>query len=103
MASQAARRMGCGVSKSGSPRAKLLISRPWRRNSAARSEAALLGEGLMRSTRAAIRDGFMASCPVRTHGRDKGARARVSWLIEEFLGRRAFHHAAAIQHDDAVR
>jgi hypothetical protein len=45
--------MGSGVSKSGSPSAKLMMSRPWRRSSAARSEAALLGEGLMRSTRAA--------------------------------------------------
>src|SRR5476649_2178142 len=56
MASAAARRMCAGVGKSGSPIARLTIVRPCRRNSAARSAAALLGDVLMRCTRAATRD-----------------------------------------------
>src|SRR3981189_121023 len=56
MASAAARRMCAGVGKSGSPIARLTISRPCRRNSAARSAAALLGDVLMRCTRAATLD-----------------------------------------------
>ena len=47
-----------GVSKSGSPTTRFTIDLPWRRNSLARSAAAVLGEGLMRLTRSAIRDWF---------------------------------------------
>src|SRR5258706_11508304 len=60
MASQAARRMCSGVSKSGSPIARLTMVLPWRRSSAMRSVAVLLGEGLMRRMRAAIREGATA-------------------------------------------
>src|SRR5687767_6947308 len=55
MASAAARRMCSGVSKSGSPTTRLTIDLPWRRSSLARSAAEVLGEGLMRRTRAAMR------------------------------------------------
>eukprot|EP01022_Parablepharisma_sp_SALTPOND_P035049 TRINITY_DN939_c0_g4_i4.p1 TRINITY_DN939_c0_g4~~TRINITY_DN939_c0_g4_i4.p1 ORF type:complete len:1248 (+),score=348.87 TRINITY_DN939_c0_g4_i4:2480-6223(+) len=56
MAAAAAWRMWAGVSKSGSPTTRLTMSLPWRRNSAARSAAALLGDCLMRRTRSAIRE-----------------------------------------------
>src|SRR4051812_4727950 len=57
MASAAASRMCAGVSKSGSPTTRLTMERPARRKLLARSAAAVLGDGLMRFTRLAIRDG----------------------------------------------
>ena len=39
--------MCSGVSKSGSPALRLIISLPWERSSAARAETASVGEGLM--------------------------------------------------------
>jgi hypothetical protein len=50
--------MCAGVSKSGSPMARLMMSLPVLRSSANLSAAALLGEGLMRRMRLEIRDGF---------------------------------------------
>jgi len=55
---QALSRMFGGVSKSGSPTTRFTIDLPSRRISLARSAAAVLGEGLMRLTRWAIRDWF---------------------------------------------
>jgi len=56
IAAAAAWRIWAGVSKSGSPTTRLTIDLPWRRNSFARSAAEVLGDGLMRRTRAAIRE-----------------------------------------------
>jgi hypothetical protein len=50
--------MCSGVSKSGSPTTRLTIDFPWRRSSFARSAADVLGEGLMRLTREAMREVF---------------------------------------------
>src|SRR6516164_5415340 len=47
-----------GVSKSGSPIARLMMSLPSRRKTAKRSAAALLGDGLIRRMRFEIREGF---------------------------------------------
>src|ERR1700722_1568059 len=47
--------MCAGVSKSGSPTTRFTIDLPCRRNSLARSAAEVLGDGLMRRTRVAMR------------------------------------------------
>jgi hypothetical protein len=67
MATAAALRMCSGVSKSGSPTTRLTMERPWRRSSLARSAATVLGEGLMRVTRAEIRLELMG-IPLRRWG-----------------------------------
>ncbi len=91
MAAAAAWRMWGGVSKSGSPTTRFTIDLPWRRSSLARSAAEVLGEGLMRRTRAAMREvvtrlpGLEMACTERYAHRPREAKTRLHWSYRRSL------------------
>src|SRR5258706_15039819 len=73
--------MCSGVSKSGSPIARLTIVLPWRLSSATRSVTVLLGEGLMRRMRAAMREVATVVLGVKTVEGKAPTGAAPRWLL----------------------
>src|SRR5256885_14373029 len=81
MASHAARRMCSGVSKSGSLIARLTMVLPWRLSAATRSVTVLLGDGLMRRMRAAMREVAAVVLAVETVEVKPPLGAAPRWLL----------------------